>query len=214
MTPYMGGDVTAYVTPHMGPLIERVEGPSMDTETRALGYAELADRLGIALKSAKARARRSRWQRITGNDGKTLVQVPIDVLGEGAMTPDVGGDVTPHVSTDMTADTGTFVGGHVGGDVTPAVGPIDPPEFTILRETIARLKARLEAEQRRSTELMERRETDLAAMEERREGDLNALRALLVAERERCADLRVDRDRWVEMAARRGLLARLFGRTA
>ena len=186
----------------------------MEIETRAITYAELADRLGIAVKSAKARARRARWQRIAGNDGKALVQVPIDVLDEESVTPAVGGDVTTYVGPHMTGDVGTPVGGHVGGDVTPAVGPADPTEFVALRETIARLEARLEAEERRSAELAERHEADLAAMAERREGDLAALRALLDGEKERGDDLRADRDRWAALAARRGLLARLFGRAA
>ena len=186
----------------------------MEIETRAVTYAELADQLGIAVKSAKARARRGRWQRLTGNDGRTLVQVPIDVLDEEPVTPTVGGDVTTHVSADVTGDVGAPVGGHVGGDVTPTVGPTDPSEFVTLRETIARLEARLEAEERRLSELVERHEADLAAMEERREGDLAALRALLEAEKERSADLRADRDRWATIAARPGLLARLLGRVA
>ena len=186
----------------------------MEIETRAITYAELADRLGIAVKSAKARARRARWQRIAGNDGKALVQVPIDVLDEESVTPAAGGDVTTYVGAHVTGDVGTPVGGHVGGDVTPAVGPTDPTEFVALRETIARLEARLEAEERRSAELVERHEADRTAMTERREGDLAALRDLLDAEKERSADLRADRDRWATIAARPGLLVRLLGRAA
>ena len=45
-----------------------------------MSYAELADRLGIAVKSAKnARPALPLADAFTGNDGKTLVQVPIDV---------------------------------------------------------------------------------------------------------------------------------------
>lgn len=178
----------------------------MENEFEPMTYAELADRLGIAVKSAKNRAHRKNWRRVPGNDGKVLVHVPLSIF-------DGDPEGRPHTPPHSPPEEG-----HEGGNGDdPQSGPegaLDPSEFVILRETIARLETRLEAEQRRSAELMERHETDLAAMEERREGDLDALRALLTAERERGADLRADRDRWVEMAARRGLLARLFGRAA
>lgn len=51
-------------------------------ETVALTYAELAEKLGIEVASAKMRARRGRWTRDPGNDGKTRVQVPVEVLDE------------------------------------------------------------------------------------------------------------------------------------
>lgn len=174
----------------------------MENEFEPMTYAELADRLGIAVKSAKNRAHRKNWRRVPGNDGKVLVHVPLSIF-------DGDPEGRPHAPPKE---------GHEGGNGDDLQGgpegALDPSEFVTLRETIARLETRLEAEQRRSVELVERHETDLAAMEDRREGDLEALRALLDAERERGADLRADRDRWAEMAARRGLLARLFGRAA
>ena len=50
----------------------------MDTVT--LSYSELARRLGIEVASAKRRAMRAKWGRVKGNDGRTLVRVPLDVL--------------------------------------------------------------------------------------------------------------------------------------
>ena len=49
-------------------------------DTVALTYADLAERLGIEVASAKARAVRSRWHRARGNDGRTLVHVPVEAL--------------------------------------------------------------------------------------------------------------------------------------
>jgi len=51
-----------------------------DGETVALSWADAAARLGIEVGSVKARARRGRWHRVTSNDGKTLVHVPIVAL--------------------------------------------------------------------------------------------------------------------------------------
>ncbi len=59
----------------------------MTGETVALTYAELAERLGIEVASAKMRARRGRWRREPGNDGRTRVQVPVDVLEEAPPPP-------------------------------------------------------------------------------------------------------------------------------
>lgn len=50
--------------------------------TVALTYAEIANRLGIAIASAKMRARRSKWARVEGNDGRTRVMVPFELLNQ------------------------------------------------------------------------------------------------------------------------------------
>jgi len=52
--------------------------------TETLAYRELADRLGISVKAAKARAKRhedaGRWFRFQGNDGRVRVRVPVQDL--------------------------------------------------------------------------------------------------------------------------------------
>lgn len=50
----------------------------MQTET--MTYDELAARLGIEVDSARRLARRRRWSKKTGNDGKARVDVPIERL--------------------------------------------------------------------------------------------------------------------------------------
>lgn len=46
-----------------------------------LTYEEAAERLGIKPDSVRRRARARKWPRRQGNDGKTQVGIPPDVLG-------------------------------------------------------------------------------------------------------------------------------------
>ena len=55
---------------------------SHDGETVPLTFAQIAERLGIEVASAKARARRGKWRRVPGNDGRTLVHVPVEILNQ------------------------------------------------------------------------------------------------------------------------------------
>lgn len=52
----------------------------MDHDTVPMTYAELAERLGIAVASAKMRVMRKGWHRVRGNDGLTRVHVPVSAL--------------------------------------------------------------------------------------------------------------------------------------
>jgi hypothetical protein len=63
---------------------------------RSLTYAELAEALGITAESANRLARRRRWPRTMGNDGKVRVTVPEGVLTRGDKTPDSPGDNPVH----------------------------------------------------------------------------------------------------------------------
>lgn len=61
--------------------------------SRSLTYAELGELLGITAASANKLARRKRWPRAKGNDGKTRVSVPDEALDRpqdspGASPPD------------------------------------------------------------------------------------------------------------------------------
>ena len=48
--------------------------------TRALSYDELAKRLGITIASSRRLVHRRRWMKAKGNDGRALVQVPVEFL--------------------------------------------------------------------------------------------------------------------------------------
>ena len=48
--------------------------------TLALSYDEIARRLGITIASARRLVHRRRWQKTRSNDGRALVQVPVEFL--------------------------------------------------------------------------------------------------------------------------------------
>ena len=54
----------------------------------SLTYAELAEALKITPASANKLARRRRWPRVPGNDGKARVSVPEEVLVRRDSPPD------------------------------------------------------------------------------------------------------------------------------
>ena len=78
------------------------------TNTETLTYRELAVRLGIGVKAAKARAKRhedaGKWFRFRGNDGRTHVKVPVQDLETAEISPPPVADhavgyVAGHVAT-------------------------------------------------------------------------------------------------------------------
>ena len=48
--------------------------------TLALSYDELAKRLGITIASSRRLVHRRRWMKAKGNDGRALVQIPVEFL--------------------------------------------------------------------------------------------------------------------------------------
>ena len=48
--------------------------------TLALSYDEIAKRLGITMASSRRLVHRKRWMKAKGNDGRALVQVPVEFL--------------------------------------------------------------------------------------------------------------------------------------
>ena len=48
--------------------------------TLALSYDEIERRLGITIASARRLVHRRRWQKTRSNDGRALVQVPVEFL--------------------------------------------------------------------------------------------------------------------------------------
>jgi hypothetical protein len=66
----------------------------------SLTYAELAEALKITPASANKLARRKRWPRVPGNDGKARVSVPDEALVRPDIPPDSPLDVSPVSPTD------------------------------------------------------------------------------------------------------------------
>ncbi len=63
----------------------------------AMTYQEIADRLGIGLESAKNLARRKRWARASGNDGKARISVPDDALPNAPTRPPIDAPISPPI---------------------------------------------------------------------------------------------------------------------
>jgi prefoldin subunit 5 len=77
-----------------------------DLETVPLGYEELASRARISVQSARRIARRHRWRKVRGNDGRTLVHVPLEYLDRRNADNDADSydPVLPDVPSDVRAD--------------------------------------------------------------------------------------------------------------
>jgi hypothetical protein len=67
----------------------------------SLTYAELAQALTITPASANKLARRKRWPRVPGNDGKARVAVPEEALVRRDSPPDVSADNPPPSPLDV-----------------------------------------------------------------------------------------------------------------
>jgi hypothetical protein len=143
---------------------------------RSLTYAELAEALRITPESANRLARRKRWPRVRGNDGRVRVTVPEEAL------------VRPVSPLDSPPDS--------PGD-SPPVSPPDNPvhaqiarlegELVGVREALTEARARATAAEARSAELS----VDLSAERAKTEKAIAAFSALaerldaLAAERSR-----------------------------
>jgi hypothetical protein len=146
-------------------------------ETRLLTYAELADALGITTASAKRLAIRRRWAKQPGNDGRSRVVVPVERLlvertpatgdSTGGSTSDDTAVVTNEATSDDTGDrliVITTLTRHIERleqDLTAvkaerdraAALAIEAAAVPALRTTIDTLKAALDSERGRVTDL-------------------------------------------------------------
>ena len=125
----------------------------------SLTYAELARALKITPESANRLARRKRWPRVRGNDGKTRISVPEEMLARPVSPPDSPSD-------------------------RPPVSPGDsPPDKLIkaLEAHVATLKEQLAAAEAR----IDKQADDLVAYDAAYAAGLAAERAKVEAERAR-----------------------------
>jgi hypothetical protein len=129
--------------------------------SRSLTYAEMAEALKITPESANRLARRKRWPRVKGNDGRTRVAMP-----EEALVRQDSPLVSPLVSpTDSPMDS----------------PPVSPPDKLIkaLEAHVETLKAQLAAAEARIGKQAE----DLVAYDAAYAAGLSAERAKVEAER-------------------------------
>ena len=116
---------------------------------RSLTYAELAEALGITPESANRLARRKRWARMKGNDGKTRVAVPEETLARPDNPPFSPGDSPPDSPSHSPPDNNP-----VHAQIARLEG-----ELVGTREALTEARARADAAEARSAELS----VDLAA---------------------------------------------------
>lgn len=182
----------------------------MADDTRWMTYAELAETLGIGGDSARNLVRRKRWARQTGNDGMARVGVPVDYIEESRAR-----DGTTDDPADAPSDP-AIDGGPVLGILTSYINRLERElqtlkeehgaERTRLQNEVEALRSGRDADRERLAGEIEtlRQERD---DERRRAVQVDALNAVIEAERQRIADLsadrdalRADRDRWAAQA--------------
>ncbi len=154
-------------------------------ETRWMTYQELGEALKIEPASAKRLAIRRKWPKRPGNDGRARVGVPFDAFPERAAGDDTDGAAgdaalrpVPRTSDAAGDDTGA---------VTVAV--------TALASHIKRLEGDIEAlKQERDGALSRAADRDVIASQ------LEALRAVLDAERQRVDEWKAVADRFATQA--------------
>jgi len=143
---------------------------------QSLTYAELAEALKITPESANRLARRKRWPRMKGNDGRVRVTVPEEALVRRDSPPDSPED-------------------------RPPVSPMDsPPDKLIkaLEAHVETLKAQLAAAEAR----IDKQAEDLVAYDAAYAGGLAAERAKVAArDAQHAADLAGERERADEAIA-------------
>jgi hypothetical protein len=162
-----------------------------DVVTRSLSYDELADLLGIERESARHLVFRRRWRRTKGNDGKTRVDVPLEMIP--TPKPDTPTGQDPLSPTGATTDTPTGLPTGADAIFTRHIERLE----TMLADAQARLSA---AETDRDAARGEAR--DAVRAREAIEAQVAVLNAALDIDRKRAEDAIMDRDAWRSQAER------------
>jgi hypothetical protein len=163
-------------------------GPDIRADTRWLTYEEAGHVLGVDPDSVARRARRLKWPRLPGNDGKARVAIPADIL------PASGPDAAPDQGADGAADKEPYSprdrGGHVRPDESRTIKALED-EAAALREALARERERAdraEAQAAAALAMADRRGREVVELRERvgqAEGASGAFRGQVKAERDR-----------------------------
>jgi hypothetical protein len=163
-------------------------GPDIRADTRWLSYEEAGHVLGIDPDSVARRARRLKWPRLPGNDGKARVAVPADVLP--ASGPDAAPDQGADGATDKVPDNPGDRGGHVRPDESRTIKALEG-EASALREALARERERADRAETAAAvvpdlrERAARAEGESAALREQITVERTAVREQVTAERQR-----------------------------
>src|SRR5215207_9689424 len=163
---------------------------------------EAAARLGIGRESVRRMARRKRWAKQPGNDGRPRIAVPIERVSRAPGST---------LGQDLGQPPGQALG--VAADKTMGQNQarIATLEATIvgLTQVVAEANRRADAADRRAEELRTERDRWAAQAEQvvatvdPLKTTIVALKAALDAERGRLSELREERDRWRTAATAR-----------
>jgi hypothetical protein len=172
-----------------------------DSPTRTMTYPDIARAFGMKVESAKRLVRRNRWRRLAGNDRRVRIAVPLSALHTPDGTPDGLADGTADGTRDAAPPARAAIRRDRSGNDTPDDTPSAAAAITALAEQLRRAGLDLDA-------LRAELATAKAA-----HAALATLPAQVAALEATLAAMTAERDRW-HAEARRGLLARLFGRRA
>jgi hypothetical protein len=146
------------------------------SEIRLMTYAGLGEAIGRSEIAARSVAVRKRWRRVPGNDGKTRVAVPVDLVEKLQAKAAARAVRQPEPQPDEQ----------------PASHADEPPDGRAdARALISMLEARV-------SELDSEVKQGRAAI-----ARVAVLEAMLETERERLGEIRQDRDRWHAAATAR-----------
>jgi hypothetical protein len=148
-----------------------------------LTYRDPAERLGISVEAAQQKARRGRWTRREGNDGRRLVLVPYEAMGgpavSGTTSPKMPGTIAPTIP-----------------DTTPAVPPA--PVYPAVHGVTDHAEALIDELRRRAAAAEARERSALARFDQERQ---EVEHARLAAERLQ-GELETERQHARDMATR------------
>ncbi len=146
-------------------------GPDIRADTRWLTYEEAGRVLGIDPDSVARRARRLKWPRLPGNDGKARVAIPADVLLTSG--PDAAPDQEADAAADNAPDDPGDNSRHVRPGESRTIKALEG-EAAALREALARERERADRAEAAAAVVPELRERAAAA-----EGEAKGLRLAL-----------------------------------
>jgi hypothetical protein len=152
-----------------------------------LTYRDLAERLCISVEAAQQKARRGRWSRREGNDGRRLVLVPYEAMGG----PTIPGTIPP-----TTPDT-------ISSTVPKTTPPVLPaPIAPTVHGVVDHAEARIDELHQRAAAAEAREQAALTRFDrERQEIRQEVEHARLAAERLR-GELETERQHARDMATR------------
>jgi hypothetical protein len=172
-----------------GEIAGQTTGEVAGEATVWLSYHDLADRLGIKPASAKRRAVDRKWPKKIGNDGRSLVAVPREIIEEAAR--EITGEVSGEDTGDIPSDGGALVD-HLKGELEETRRELRTVRAEAAEARDRAVKAEAEAElqglavadlreelQARTAELEARRTETMEARERaaRAEGELAGLQS-------------------------------------